>query len=158
MLSVAVMVLQPCPCGSPVPVFLSKVGRKRQAFTVLSFENCCGRYGVTTGAPTQPAPDAESLMRSRYSAFVLQDAGYLLATWHPTKRPLTIDFEPGLKWLGLEVCRHQLVDAFHAEVEFIARSKLGGQSASRLHERSRFVNEAGQWLYLDGDDLVKASV
>ena len=150
------MVLQPCPCGRPAPVPLSKAAKKPPAFTVLPFNGCCGRYGVATGAPTQPAPDAESLMRSRYSAYVQRDGGYLLATWHPTKRPLTIDFEPGLKWLGLEVCKHQMVDALHAEVEFIARSKLGGQSACRLHERSRFVNEAGQWLYLDGDDWVKA--
>ena len=150
------MVLQPCPCGRPAPVPLSRSAKKPPAFTVLPFDGCCGRYGVATGAPTLPVPDAESLMRSRYSAYVQRDGGYLLATWHPTKRPLTIDFEPGLKWLGLQVCRHRVVDACHAEVEFIARSKAGSQKASRLHERSRFVNEAGQWLYLDGDDWVKA--
>ena len=50
-----------------------------------------------------PAPDAESLMRSRYTAFVQQRADYLLATWHASTRPAELDFEPGLKWLGLDV-------------------------------------------------------
>ena len=42
-------------------------------------------------------------------------------------------------------------DDDHAEVEFVARSKLGGR-AHRMHENSRFVREAGRWFYLDGDE------
>jgi SEC-C motif-containing protein len=42
------------------------------------------------------------------------------------------------------------VDADHAGVEFVARSKLGGR-AHRLHEISRFVREDGRWYYVDGD-------
>jgi SEC-C motif-containing protein len=98
----------------------------------------------------RPAPDAESLMRSRYSAFVLEDAAYLLATWHPAHRPAGLAFEPGLKWLGLDVKEHRVVDPAHAEVEFVARSRLAGR-AHRLHERSRFVCEHGRWYYLEGD-------
>jgi len=56
----------------------------------------------------------------------------------------------GLKWLGLEVRRHEQQDADHASVEFVARSKLGGR-AQRLHETSRFAREDGRWFYLDGD-------
>jgi SEC-C motif-containing protein len=97
-----------------------------------------------------PAPDAETLMRSRYTAFVLEDAGYLLATWHPSRRPEELTFEPRTRWLGLEVRWHRQVDAEHAEVEFVARSRLAGQ-ATRLHEHSRFVCEHGRWFYLDGD-------
>ncbi len=89
-------------------------------------------------------------MRSRYCAFVLEDAEYLLASWHASTRPPSIDFEPGLKWLGLEVRAHLQRDATHAEVEFIARSRLAGR-AHRLHERSRFVCEDGRWFYLEGD-------
>jgi uncharacterized protein YchJ len=49
------------------------------------YASCCGR--LHTGAP---APTAESLMRSRYSAFAVADAGYLLRTWHPSRRPRTL--------------------------------------------------------------------
>lgn len=93
-------------------------------------------------------------MRSRYSAFVRADQRYLLATWHPSTRPASLDFDRGAKWLGLEV-RHVLAnDATHAEVEFVARFRLAGR-ATRLHERSRFVRENGagdvaRWFYLDG--------
>ncbi len=89
-------------------------------------------------------------MRSRYSAFVRGDADYLLATWHPGTRPAAIEADPpGLKWLGLDVRRHEVQDADHATVEFVARSKLGGR-AHRLHETSRFVREDGRWFYVDG--------
>jgi len=90
-------------------------------------------------------------MRSRYSAFVLDLSGYLLATWHPRTRPSAVDANPvGLKWLGLEVRHHEQQGADHASVEFVARSKLGGR-ALRLHETSHFVREDGRWFYLDGD-------
>jgi SEC-C motif-containing protein len=97
-----------------------------------------------------PAPDAEALMRSRYSAFVLQQADYLRATWHVSTRPETLDFESGARWLGLEVQRCQLTGPDSAEVEFVARYRLGGK-ATRLHEKSRFVREDGRWWYVDGD-------
>jgi SEC-C motif-containing protein len=90
-------------------------------------------------------------MRSRYAAYVQHDADYLMQTWHPRTRPAEPpSFEPGLRWLGLEVRRHSQTDADHATVEFVARSKLGGR-AHRLHETSRFVREHGRWLYVDGD-------
>ena len=89
-------------------------------------------------------------MRSRYSAFVLERRGYLLQTWHASQRPAPLEFDPGVKWLGLEVRSHRVLDATHAEVEFIARQKLAGGPAVRLHERSRFVLEQGRWLYVDG--------
>ena len=90
-------------------------------------------------------------MRSRYSAFVLGDAGYLRATWHGSKRPADLALEPGIKWLGLEVRASQQQDADHAEVEFVARQRDAGGRATRLHERSRFVREDGRWYYVDGD-------
>lgn len=90
-------------------------------------------------------------MRSRYSAYVPNLVDYLLATWHPGTRPASMEpNEAGLKWLGLEVKRHAVLDEDHAVVEFVARSKLGGR-AHRLHETSRFVREGGRWLYVDGD-------
>ena len=127
----------PCPCGRVD-------GRKRP----LAFARCCGP--CLADFARHPAPDAEALMRSRYCAFVLEDAPYLLATWQWAKRPPQLAFEPGIKWLGLEVREHRVVDESHAEVEFIARSRVAGR-AQRLHERSRFVREDGRWYYVDGD-------
>lgn len=96
------------------------------------------------------APDAATLMRSRYTAFVLDELSYLLDTWHPSTRPATLEKnEPGTKWLGLEVRRHIQADDNHATVEFVARSRHNGR-ALRLHEISRFVREDGQWFYIDG--------
>ena len=92
-------------------------------------------------------------MRSRYTAFVLERDDYLLATWHSSRRPLSIGFEPSVKWLGLEVRQHLPIDDSHAEVEFVARQKSSGTPAVRLHERSRFIREAGRWYYVDGDAL-----
>jgi len=115
----------------------------------MPYAACCGRYHA--GPLHLRAPTAEALMRSRYSAFVLDLTDYLLATWHPGTRPATIEPNPsGLKWLGLELRHHALQDADHATVEFVARSKLAGR-AQRLHETSRFEREEGRWFYLDGD-------
>ena len=121
----------PCLCGHPT-----------------AYAACCGRWhdGPLQGL----APGAAALMRSRYSAFVLERADYLLATWHPSKRPARLAFEPGLRWLGLTVQRCLQQDEAHATVHFIARSKLAGR-ASRWVETSRFVREAGRWWYVDGD-------
>ena len=91
-------------------------------------------------------------MRSRYSAFVRGDAAYLLASWHPSTRPSTLDLEARTKWLGLTVKAHHRTGAETATVEFVARSRLGGGPAQRLHEVSRFVCEQGRWFYLDGSD------
>jgi len=122
----------PCPCQSGE-----------------HYEDCCGRYHA--GLLHLQAPTAEALMRSRYSAFVLDLTDYLLASWHASTRPARLEAnESGLKWLGLEVRRHTVVDADHATVEFVARSKFAGR-AQRLHEISRFVRENGRWFYVDGD-------
>ena len=89
-------------------------------------------------------------MRSRYSAFVLERRDHLLTTWHASTRPQTLDFEPQARWLGLQVRSHRVLDADHAEVEFVARYRVAGR-AVRLHETSRFVREGGCWFYVDGD-------
>ena len=90
-------------------------------------------------------------MRSRYVAFVVCNQTYLLATWHTGTRPASISFDDKQKWLGLKVVAATVTGAETAEVEFIARYRIGGGSAARLHERSRFVREDGRWFYVDGD-------
>lgn len=119
-----------CPCGS---------GRSLAA--------CCGQYHAG-----RPAPDAASLMRSRYSAYVLELEDYLLTTWHPATRPAALELgaSPRPHWLGLAVKSHTVEDVSHATVEFVARYKLNGR-AFKLHEISRFERVDGNWLYLDGD-------
>ena len=49
--------------------------------------------------------------------------------------------------------RHRVLDADHAEVEFVARYRVAGK-AVRLHEHSRFLREGGRWYYVDGVDGV----
>ncbi len=88
-------------------------------------------------------------MRSRYTAYVLMCEPYLLASWHASTRPASLDSSP-TQWIGLTVKRHERQDASHAIVEFIARYKINGR-AHRLHETSRFICEGGRWFYVDGD-------
>jgi SEC-C motif domain protein len=126
-----------CPCG--------RVDAKRRA---VAYANCCGRF--VDHFDDTPAPDAEHLMRSRYSAFVNERADYLLATWHSSTRPASLDFEVDAKWLGLDVRGYDVTGADTAEVEFVARYRVAGR-AVRMHERSRFMRENGRWFYLDGD-------
>lgn len=98
----------------------------------------------------QPAPTAERLMRSRYTAFVLEDEAHLLRTWHPATRPPSIRFVPGQRWTGLEVLATVDGDLLDTEgaVEFRAHFERGGRAVS-LHELSRFVrDEAAAWVYL----------
>jgi SEC-C motif-containing protein len=118
-----------CPCGS-----------------ARLYSQCCGPLH-TGGA----APDAQSLMRSRYCAFVLCNEQYLLATWHPSTRPGSIPFNKKQKWLGLRVVNASVIDNDSAAVEFIARSRVSNAAAVRQHERSRFVRKDGRWFYVDGD-------
>ena len=128
--------LQACPCG--------RRSAKGQTFDL---DHCCGPLHAG-----QAAPDAEHLMRSRYSAFVRGDVAYLLSTWHASQRPATIELDVGSKWLGLEIKQHRTTGPDTAEVEFVARFRVGGK-AVRQHERSRFLQEEGRWFYVDGDVL-----
>ncbi len=109
---------------------------------------CCGRLHSGRLLPA----NAEIVMRSRYSAYVLALEDYLLATWQASTRPASLDFSDtsNTKWLGLEVKGHSIIDATHAQVEFVARYKIGGQSAVRLHEISDFIFEEGRWFYVSG--------
>ncbi|MEU9996931.1 YchJ family metal-binding protein [Streptomyces sp. NPDC050848] len=138
----AVTASSPCPCGLPAP-----------------YAECCGRFHAGAAAaasfaaaPAVTAPTAELLMRSRYSAFVVRDAGYLLRTWAPETRPGELDLDPSMRWAGLEIRGTTDGTAFHQSgtVTFVARYTHGGEAGS-LHERSRFRRHEGAWVYVDGD-------
>lgn len=92
-------------------------------------------------------------MRSRYSAYVLGLEPYLLASWHASTRPASLDLADaaGTRWLGLEIRRQQQEDDAHATVEFVARYRVGGRG-QRLHEVSHFVREDGRWYYVAGEE------
>ncbi|MYW20420.1 hypothetical protein GT045_18510 [Streptomyces sp. SID486] len=123
------MTSRTCPCGLPRP-----------------YDACCGRFHAGPAS----APTAELLMRSRYSAFVTGDAGYLLRTWHPRTRPGRLDLDPRMRWTGLEILDTADGSAFHATGTVTFRASYRGGS---LHERSRFERVEGAWVYVDGEFL-----
>lgn len=96
-------------------------------------------------------------MRSRYTAYAVGDADYLLRTWAPETRPSRVRIDPAQRWLSLEVLASAggLLDAA-GTVEFVASFTVegGGDAQPRgIHERSRFRRDHGRWLYVDGDHL-----
>lgn len=120
----------PCPCGSN-----------------KQYIDCCGRYLDGNEIPT----NAEALMRSRYTAYTLQREDYLLATWHTSTRPATLNLSDDntTNWVRLEVKNHKQNDMHHAIVEFVACYKINGRM-HKLHEISQFVRVDSRWFYLDG--------
>lgn len=117
-----------------------------------SYGACCGRFHVGIATGGRSAPTAEALMRSRYTAFAVGDTAYLLATWHPTTRPGSLDLDDGVAWRRLDVLRTEGGGPFDAQgvVEFVAhhRSAVG---RGQLHEVSRFVREGARWYYVAGE-------
>jgi SEC-C motif domain protein len=99
-------------------------------------------------------PTAEALMRSRFEAFRDSDAEWLLASWHPSTRPTTIDLANNPRWPGLQIVDMVggTVDDETGVVEFRATYVVAPGEVRVLHERSRFIREDGRWYYVDGED------
>jgi SEC-C motif-containing protein len=114
------------------------------------YAQCCGRFH-SGGAE---AATAEQLMRSRYSAFALLDAGYLRRTWHPDTAPAALDLDPDMLWRRLDIVSTTGGGPFDSAgtVQFRAHYRHGAERGI-LHEVSRFVRENGRWFYVDGDVL-----
>ncbi|MFD6091226.1 YchJ family protein [Oerskovia sp. NPDC060338] len=118
---------------------------------------CCGRFhvGVAAGGPDAvTAPTAEALMRSRYAAFAVGDADYLLATWHPSTRPADLDLDNGVTWRRLDVVATSAGGPLDRTgvVEFVAHFRSAEtRERGSLHEVSSFVREGGRWYYVDGE-------
>ncbi|KQT37821.1 YchJ family protein [Methylophilus sp. Leaf414] len=112
-----------------------------------AYTDCCQPLHNGT-----PAPDAERLMRSRYSAYALKLPEYILHTWHQDTQPKSLTQEDlgGIKWLKLQVLSHEQPDADTAFVKFVATFQSAKQKKEQLTEYSRFSRESGQWLYIDG--------
>jgi SEC-C motif domain protein len=120
------MALRTCPCGRGLP-----------------YAECCEPAHLGHAPAT-----AEALMRSRYSAFALDNDAYVLSSWHPHTRPADIEPDPGLRWVGLDIIESTGGAMFDAEgiVEFRAHYRDHGKHAD-LVEKSRFVRHDGQWVY-----------
>ncbi|MFD3300774.1 YchJ family protein [Aquipseudomonas alcaligenes] len=126
-----------CPCGSGI-----------------ALDDCCGKWHQG-----QPAPSAERLMRSRYSAYTLGLIDYLVATTLPAQqaaldRDSMRAWSLGSTWLCLEVEGSELIDT-HAFVTFTARWH-DGDGEHRHRERSAFVQQAGRWYFIDPTVPLKA--
>ncbi|MDF3337109.1 YchJ family metal-binding protein [Mycolicibacterium septicum] len=120
-----------CPCGSGD-----------------GYAHCCGplhRDDLAAGT-------AIALMRSRFSAFAIGDADYLLATWHHATRPKTLRLDDTIIWRRLQIVDTEAGGASDevGVVEFRAQYVTNGERRI-LHERSRFARTGdGTWRYLDG--------
>lgn len=131
-----------CPCG-----------------TGEVFGSCCGRFheAFDDGAGLT-APTPETLMRSRFTAFATGNEPYLLASWHPSTRPSSLDLDESLRWYRLDILATSggVFDPT-GTVEFAAyyRSVPGTAEDERVkgvqRETSRFVREGKEWFYLDGE-------
>ena len=125
-----------CPCGSNI-----------------LFDECCQPYIDET----KPAPTPTALMLSRYTAYTLKNASYLIATWHPDChaehwRESLQDGFATTQWLGLQVLnQHEGRDQDEGFVEFAARfTETGQEQIHLIHERSRFLRLKDRWYYIDG--------
>lgn len=88
-------------------------------------------------------------MRSRFSAFAVGDAVYLLATWHPSTRPATLELDLELRWYRLDITDRVAGGPLdtRGEVEFEAFWRSPDTRGSQ-RERSQFAREGGHWLYV----------
>jgi SEC-C motif-containing protein len=123
------MTTSSCPCGS---------GK--------SYAECCG----PVHAGYVRASTAEQLMRSRFSAFAMSDAAYLLRSWHSSTRPKRLDLNRRTRWTRLEILDTTDGGMFHTRgtVEFRAYYRERGGAEQFMQENSTFAREDGAWVYV----------
>ena len=123
---------QNCPCG------------------LASYAMCCQPLHLGV----EQAQTAQQLMRSRYSAFALEQIDYLVATTalgqqSALDQAAIAAWSKANQWSGLEIVSHnEQLSKQHAQVEFKAHYHDGTQARTH-HELSHFVQHAGQWYFLD---------
>ena len=117
-----------------------------------SYGSCCGALHMGAIAPT-----AERLMRARYSAYVVGDVEFLLASWHSETRPAVTEFrlDADTVWRRLLIESTSLGGPF-SSTGTVTFTAIGRTPAGRFEQRehSRFLRsgETG-WQYVDGDAL-----
>lgn len=117
------------------------------------FEQCCAPFLQGTAVPSTP----EQLMRSRYSAYVLRNADYLITTWHPDCHAQEWHTEivnsfAKTQWLALRVISSSYAkNSDEGYVEFSACFiEEKADHKQLIHERSRFIKMNSCWYYIDG--------
>lgn len=121
-----------CPCGSNTQL-----------------QGCCQPYLQGAKAPTP-----EALMRSRYTAFALNQPDYLLNTWYAATRPAHLPPDPDTQWKSLVIVAAPPPDSSTGSVHFRAYFREPG-GWHVLEEISRFRFKEGRWWYVDGDPRVE---
>lgn len=124
-----------CPCG-----------------TGKLFKECCD---VFINGDAQP-PTAEALMRSRYSAFVVEEPDYIFETHDPSTRD-DVDLEEIRAWSaqsyweGLNIVAKEGGEESDTtgKVEFVAHYTAGNKEHHH-HELSTFNKKDGRWYFTDG--------
>ncbi len=106
-----------------------------------TYNSCCYPFI----SKKQLLKTAEQLMRSRYSAFAIDDKQYLLDTWHKDFRPKSLQLNKSLKWPYLEIIKSEA-----KMVHFKAYSLFDDQ-LTLLEEKSNFIKVDEQWFYTDGE-------
>ena len=132
----------PCPCGSG-----------------QTYAACCGPII----ARERPAADAEQLMRSRFTAFALENYEHVHRTHLPTFRKPYVPEPVGdsVQWTRLQIHQHTPgPQPDHATVEFTAWFSNGEREGAH-HEKAEFKRIDGEWIYTrplrEGPAPVKAA-
>jgi SEC-C motif domain protein len=123
----------------------------------IVYGDCCGRYH--NGSAKQSAPDALALMRSRYSAYALGLADYILNTTHRENKQFrrnlkawrleVTDYCQRTQFLGLKILDNAMLNEQVATVTFQAML-LQDEKPYQLNEKSLFYKVGARWLYYSG--------
>lgn len=123
-----------CPCGSGA-----------------ALDECCGRYVSGSALPDT----AEALMRSRYTAYVLQNIDYLKATLWPKYQDGfdaagTAKWAAENHWAGLAVLEVEKGGESDRDGVVLFEAKYLSGGVLKVHrEKSRFRRKAGRWYYIE---------
>ncbi|WP_028889274.1 YchJ family protein [Tenacibaculum ovolyticum] len=116
-----------------------------------AYNECCKNAHQNIESVTT----AESLMRSRYSAFVLANINYLQESHHSTTRPSNrekkeiLTWTKSVEWIKLEIinttkgCYTDLTGTVEFKAFFMENGNI-----DIIHENSSFCKENNHWKYL----------
>jgi len=113
------------------------------------YSECCQIAHQNIHAVKNP----ETLMRSRYSAFVLANIEYLQRSHHTSTQPSQKESKEILNWtISVEWIRLEVLNYYENTVEFKAYFMENGK-LDIIHENSLFSKENEHWVYIKGDFL-----
>lgn len=124
------------------------------------FTTCCAPYIEQR----ELAPNAQTLMRSRYTAYALASMQYIMHTQTGPaaahfSRAEANQFATQAAWQGLQIIRHfaHPHNPAIAYVEFKAHYTLAGKMQI-MHEISEFHKIGKRWLYYRGEQQAAGKV